>query len=148
DILDRLAARLVDLNVYTAGNRRPQILISPCIAEVIAKGGFSKQGMKQYLWEHAVFPAQRYERLRHHVGFLCDSVREGSWPKRYCESANPDRLVPVVWSPDHIMITVSGDPGRDNCLICSQNGKIGYPTSRQIRLPANWAQLLREARKA
>ncbi|MBI4330222.1 MAG: hypothetical protein HY673_02940, partial [Chloroflexi bacterium] len=46
DILDRLAARLVDLNVYTAGNRRPQILISPCIAEVIAKGGFSKQGMK------------------------------------------------------------------------------------------------------
>ena len=60
---------------------------------------------------------------------------------------DPNRLVPIVWSPADFMITVSGDPGRDNCFICAQNGFIGYPASKKIELPANWEELLKEARK-
>ncbi|MFC2051162.1 hypothetical protein ACFLT4_00320, partial [Chloroflexota bacterium] len=102
--------------------------------------------MRQYFYEHAKFPARRHE-LLHPDRMLCDAVAQGMLPKRYCESTDPDRLVPIVWSPDDFMLTVSGDPGRDNCFICCQNGYIGYPVSRKIGLPANWAELLKEAGK-
>ncbi|MFC1862085.1 hypothetical protein ACFLX6_02215 [Chloroflexota bacterium] len=154
EILDRLAERIVDIQLYMLKiawvgriSVRPQILMSPCIAEAIAKDGYSKEKVRQYLYEHARFPAKRYERLIPVLGSFCDAVEEGRLPKLYCESTDPDRLVPVVWSPDDFLITVSGDPGKDNCLILAQNGFIGYPVSKQIELPVNWAELLKEDRK-
>ena len=98
------------------------------------------------MYEHATFPAKRFEQLRPGRGSLCDAVEQGRLPKQYCESTDPNRLVPIVWSPDDFMITVSGDPGRDNCFICAQNGFIGYPVSKKIELPANWEELLKEAK--
>ncbi len=152
NILARIAARVVDIQLYLfeldlAGpSVRPQIVLSPCLAEGIAKGGYSKDSVKQYLYEHARFPAERFEQVRPGKGSLCAAVRHGKLPKQYCESTDPSRLVPIVWSPDDFLITVSGDPDRDNCLICAQNGFIGYPVSRKIELPAKWQELLKEAK--
>lgn len=151
-ILDGLATRVVDVTIYSLGiifrgrGVKPQVLISPCLAEAIAKGGYSKEQMRRYLYERAVFPAERFERIRQDLGSFCDAVRQGKLPKLYCESEDPNRLIPIVASPDDFMITVSGDPARDNCLICAQNGYIGYPVSKEIGLPANWLELLRAAR--
>jgi len=151
ETLDRLAIRIVDIQLamFRLSMRgpgvRPQILISPCIAETLAKGGYTKEKIKQYWYEHAVFPAKRYEALYTDIGSLCDNVKMGKLPEQYCESTDPDRLVPIVWSPDDFMITVSGDPDRDNCFLCAQNGFIGYPVSRKIELPENWQALLKEA---
>ncbi|MFC1929042.1 hypothetical protein ACFLXK_05540, partial [Chloroflexota bacterium] len=153
ETLDRLAARIVDIQLYMfvlvlhGPCVRPQILLSPCVAESLARSGYSKEKVKQYFYEHARFPAKRLEQLRPARGSLCGLVKEGKLPKQYCESTDPNRLVPIVWSPDDFMITVSGDPGRDNCFICAQNGFIGYPVSKKIELPSNWAQLLKETRK-
>ncbi|MDP2954472.1 MAG: hypothetical protein Q8O76_14305, partial [Chloroflexota bacterium] len=152
-ILDRLAARIVDIQLYLfvldlAGpSVKPQLLLSPCVAEAIAKGGYSKDRMKQYLYEHARFPARRFEQLALDRRSLSTAAARGKLPQQYGESTDPDRLVPIVWSPDDFMITVSGDPTRDNCFICAQNGFIGYPVSKKIELPANWTELLREAKK-
>ncbi len=149
-ILDIIAARIVDIQLYYFGlsstrfGVRPQVLLSPCLAEAIAKGGYSKARMRQYLYEHATFPAKRVE--QYYSGSLCDAVKRGRLPKRFCESTDPNRLVPIVCSPDDFMITVSGDPDRDNCLICAQNAFIGYPVSKKITLPVNWAQLLEQAK--
>ncbi len=152
-ILDKLAARVVDISLwlmrlnFSGCGTRPQLLISPCIAEVIAKGGYSKDKMRQYLYEHARFAAKRFEPLALDRGTLCDGVKEGVMPKQYCESTDPDRLVPIVWAPEDFLITVSGDPGRDNGVICGQNGYIGYPVSKKIELPTNWEELLKEAKR-
>jgi len=152
EILDKLAARVVDIQIYRFrsnlfGRVKPQLLISPCVAEAIAKGGYSKQKMKQYLWEHARFAAKRYEDLSKDCAppTLCEAVEQGKLPGLYCESRNPARLLPIVFSPDDFLITVSGDPDRDNCCIGSQNGSIGYPVSKKIELPANWETLLKKA---
>ncbi|MFC1977847.1 UGSC family (seleno)protein [Chloroflexota bacterium] len=149
-ILNKIAVRVVDNQMYLFAivdflgpSIRPQIILSPAIAEQIAKGGYSKDGMKQYLYEHAKFPAERFERLRPDYVSLCDAVKEGKLPQQYCQSDDPDRLVPIVWSPDDFMITVSGDPARDNCFLCAENGFIGYPVSKKIELPLNWKELLR-----
>jgi len=151
-ILNKLAARIVDIQLYLFSlnflggiSVRPQLLLSPCVAEVIAKGGYSKDRVRQYFYEHATFPAKRFEQL--HLGTLCKAVEQGRLPKQYCESTDPNRLVPIVSSPDDFMITVSGDPDRDNCFICAQNGFIGYPVSKKIELPANWKELLKQARE-
>ncbi len=153
--LNKLAARLVDIQLYffkvgffLGYNRlRPQLLLTPCLAEAIAKNGYSKEKMKQYIYQHAVFPAQRFEHLFPQLESLCYYVKEGRLPKHYCESTDPNRLVPLLSSPDDLLVTVSGDPGRDNCFICAQSGRLGYPTSRRIQLPENWRELLAEAKK-
>ncbi len=153
-ILDKLAARIVDnqLNLFAIVNFlgpsvRPQILLSPSVAEAIAKGGYSKEKVRQYLYEKAKFPARCFEQLRPDFISLCEAVKQGKLPKQYCESTEPDRLVPITWSPDDFMITVSGDPDRDNCFLCAQNGFIGYPVSKKIELPTNWKELLKIAKK-
>ncbi|MFC1986556.1 hypothetical protein ACFLWC_06170 [Chloroflexota bacterium] len=152
-ILDRLAARIVDIQLYfflltlRGICVRPQILLSPCVAEGIARGGYSKEKVKRYFYEHARFPVKRLEQTcPDDLGTLCEAVKDGRLPKHYCESTDPNRLVPIVWSPDDFMITVSGDPGRDNCFICAQNAHIGHPVSKKIELPKNWVQLLKEAK--
>ncbi|MBI2832687.1 MAG: hypothetical protein HYX79_10570 [Chloroflexi bacterium] len=146
-ILDKLAARTVDIQLYLFAlslmgpSVRPQLIMSPSVAGAVAKGGFSKAAVKQYLYEHAKFPATRFERLLKSFGPLCKAAEEGRLPKVYCESTKPDRLVPIVWSPEDFMLTVSGDPGRDNCFICANNGFIGYPVSKKIDLPKKWREL-------
>lgn len=117
-------------------------MLSPCVAEAIARGGYSKTRVKQYLYDHCRFPARRFEQFTG-ARSLCDAVQNGKFPAQFCESADPDRIVPLVWSPDDFIIAVSGDPTRDNCLLCGQNGFIGYPVSKRVQLPAKWSALLR-----
>ncbi|MBI2958349.1 MAG: hypothetical protein HYY32_05845 [Chloroflexi bacterium] len=149
EILNKLATRVMHVNLWLFAlsfygpGIRPQVLLSPCVAELLARAGYSKNAVKEYLFNRARFPVRLFETLRPDVGTVCDSVEQGALPALYCESRDPDRMVPVVWSPDDFMITVSGDPGRDNCFICGQNGFIGYPVSKRIELPAGWAQRMK-----
>ncbi len=142
-ILDDIAPRIVDAQLPFIGGR-PRIIMSPCVAEGIAKGGYSKDKVRQYFYEHAKSTAKRAEQwaLGGQSLSLCERVELGSLPKQYCESTDPDRLVPIVLSPGDFMITVSGDPGRDHCLICAQMGN--HLVSKKIELPANWKELLRK----
>ncbi len=55
-------------------------------------------------------------------------------------------MVPIVLSPDDFMVTVCGDPSRDNAYAFSHNGFIGYPTAKRIKLPEDWEKLLAEIR--
>ena len=147
-ILDKLAARIVDIQILCFLSRlvspriRPIISLSPMIAEVIAKGGYSKAELKKYFFEHCTFQVNRFESLWPTNGSISNAVEDGRLPKFYFESSDPNRLVPIVSSPDDFIITVSGDPGAGNCFLGSQNGKNGYPVSKKIELPANWKEQL------
>jgi hypothetical protein len=136
------------------GTLRPLAVLSPLIASTIAKSGWSKADVRQYLFEHVRLPAHEFE--KHLWQFLTNSdsptrtleerVKLGEIPKIFCESSDPNRLVPIVLSPDDFMVAVSGDPGRDNGYAFSDNGFIGAPTSRKIDLPKNWNHLVAETR--
>jgi hypothetical protein len=153
NMLNRLALRIADVHIwmfaiaFKGAALRPQILLTPCLAEALARAGYSKPRIKQYLYDHATFPASRFEYLRPDVGSFADAVKRGKLPGAYALSDSPDRLVPVVGSPDDFLITVTGDPGKDNALICAQNGFIGYPTSKRIALPEDWYAMISEARR-
>lgn len=128
----------------------PHVVMTPCIAEVLAKAGYSKKDVKRALYERARIPASHIEqdwKWQMRSPFLlnqtiCDLVKAGKVPKQFCESTDPNRLIPIVCSPDDIVLTVSGDPLRNNVYTFVSNGPLGYTTSKKIKLPAKWQQLL------
>ncbi|HEV2008310.1 MAG TPA: UGSC family (seleno)protein, partial [Burkholderiales bacterium] len=76
------------------GMLRPLVVVSPIIAETIARAGWSKADVKRYLYEHARLPACEFERqLRdwniRGVWDLKDDVTAGRIPKAFYESDDP-----------------------------------------------------------
>jgi hypothetical protein len=134
-------------------SQRPHLILTPVLAETIAKSGWSKQDVKQYLYDHARIPAWKVEKYNwgwtnfapDHVS-LCDYVKEGALAPQFCESEDPDRMVPIVCSPDDFVVTVSGDPYRTNAFIFISNGCLGYTTSKRIELPDNWSEKLKTSK--
>jgi hypothetical protein len=121
------------------GTLRPLILLTPILAESIAKAGWSKRDVQQYIFDHARIPASQFERFMREwnsrpIWNLSDEVALGKIPKVFAESDDPDRLVPLVWSPDQYMIAVTGDPLRTNAYVFAQNGHLGFPVAKKIEL--------------
>ena len=133
------------------GSLRPLLVLSPILAQTIAKAGWSKQDVKQYLFDHARLPAWEFERYLgdwtdHVIRSLEAEVNLGRIPRVFLESDDPNRLVPIVFEPDDFMIAVGGDPLRNNACTFAHNGRLGYPVAKKIELPAGWEAKLAAAR--
>jgi hypothetical protein len=136
-----------------SGTYRPLLLLTPILAETIAKAGWSRSDVKNWLFQNARLPAWKFEK---YIGgwtnlvpgrrTLGDLVARGGANPVYAESADPGRLVPIVCRPDDILIAVTGDPMRTNAYVFSHNGMLGYPTAKEIRLPKDWSAKLAAAR--
>jgi hypothetical protein len=125
------------------GRLRPMVLMTPIIAETIAKAGWSKDDVRRFLFEHARMPAWQFERLlrdwtRKPIWNLTEEAAAGRIPAAlYAASDHPERLVPIVWEPAHIHLVVTGDPLRTSSYVFGQNGQLGFPVGRRIRRPAH-----------
>ncbi len=123
----------------------PLLVISPSVAKVLAKGGWTKDDVRRYLYENAKVSVALLDKLARQCGNstfdLCEYVDQGIAPKVYCESSDPDRMVPVFMRPDWIGIVVSGDPGRNQNKGYIQNHEQGPPVSKRIKLPWNWESM-------
>jgi hypothetical protein len=144
DGITRLVAWELIFTVGMAlGAQRPLLVLSPILAQTLARAGLSKQDVQRKLFEHARIPASRFER---YIGewtnlapgrpTLRDLVKRGRAAPIFAESDDPERLVPVVARAEDIMIAVSGDPLRTNAYVFAHNGILGFPTTKPIRLPA------------
>jgi hypothetical protein len=121
------------------GTLRPVLFFSPVLAETIAAAGWSKRRVKEYLFEHARLSAGEVELMRRdwkrHPGWsLVDEVNKGEMPHFFAESGDPNRLVPVVWDPEHFVIAVTGDPLRTNAYVFAHNGRLGFPVTKRIEV--------------
>ncbi|MGE0769193.1 MAG: UGSC family (seleno)protein [Hyphomicrobiaceae bacterium] len=133
------------------GTYRPLLVLSPLIAEAIARSGLSKADLQQALFEQARMPAHQFEKylwgwtnLVPGKRTLDDWVRLRKAPKVFGGS-DPNRLVPVVTEPEHIMVAVAGDPLRSNCHLLVHNGMLGFTTTKPIHLPSGWREKLKAA---
>ena len=132
------------------GTLRPLVLLTPILAETIAKAGWSKRDVKQYLFDHARMPAGELERnlrdwMNKPIWNLAAEAKADRIPKVFHESDDPNRLVPPVFKPEDYMIAVTGDPIRTNAYVFAHNGRLGYPVGKKIKLPLNWDALLVKA---
>jgi len=140
-------ARIVAWEVIFAvgmsvGAQRPLLVLSPILAQTLARAGLSKQDVQRQLFQHARIPARQFERytgewtnLLPGRPSLRDLVKRGRAAAVFAESDDPDRLVPVVEKAEDIMIAISGDPLRTNAYVFAHNGILGYTTTKPIRLP-------------
>ena len=144
DGIARLVAWEVVFTVgMSVGAQRPLLVLSPILAQTLARAGLSKQDVQRQLFAHARIPAWRFERytggwtnLLPGRPTLSDLVARGRAAPVFAESDDPERLVPVVEKAEDIMVAVSGDPLRTNAYVFAHNGILGYTTTKPIRLPA------------
>ena len=124
-------------------------VLTPVIASLLAKAGYSKQDVATYLKKHALVPARYYEwsmtQADHHTPgtTLAGLVQNGELPREWLASEDPDRLVPLFLPQSQFLLVVAGDPTRNRSCIFRQNFKQGYATSKKIRLPPDWDSLIR-----
>jgi len=151
DALKNMSTWEVNFTVGLAnGTYRPLLVMSPIIAQTIARSGMSKADVQNWLFDNARLPACDFERymgaftnLTPGRRKLKDMVMLGKAPKVFGASNDPARLVPIVARPEDILIAVSGDPLRTNCYVFCHNGYIGFPVARRIALPPDWSARLR-----
>ena len=129
------------------GTLRPLVLLTPILAETIAKHGWSKRDVRQYLFDHARTPAGEVERnlrdwMNKPTWNLTEEAKAGRIPAHFHESDDPGRLVPHVFKPEDYMVVVTGDPLRTNAYVFAQNGRLGFPTAKKIKLPREWESLM------
>jgi hypothetical protein len=132
---------------------RPLLVLTPILAETLARAGLSKAEVKRQLFLRARLPARQVER---YIGEwtnivpgsprLVDLVRRGALATVFGESDDPERPVPIVARPEDLMLAVSGDPLRANACTFVSNGMHGYPTTKRIRLPREWVARLQAVR--
>ena len=125
------------------GERSIVVALSPLVANLIAEAGYSKNDVKQYLFRNARMRASEFDMILSQ-GTACDLVASGRLEKQFCESADPDRMLPLVHSPEDFLVIVTGDPARNRSFVSLQGGEQGLATSREVSLPPNWDQLLAE----
>jgi hypothetical protein len=129
----------------TYGTLRPVLILTPILAETIAKAGWSKMDVKRYLYDHARMPAWRVEKFTEEwadfpIVSLKHQVNLGKLPRAFAESDDPNRMVPIVLEPEDFMVLVSGDPLRTNAYTFAHNGYLGFPVAKKIELPRDWAE--------
>ena len=94
-------------------------LIAPPVAKALAAAGFTKQKIREYVYEHARVTRRELEFLieyGHSEAFkFPDMVERGLLPKEYL--VKPDELVRVLPNPDVINIAVCGDPDRNRLMV-------------------------------
>ncbi|MBI2908517.1 MAG: hypothetical protein HYX92_12805 [Chloroflexi bacterium] len=129
------------------GKYFPLLALGPSIAAVIAKDGWSKDRIRQYLYDNTRERAGLMESIAWQTGqtsfSFCQAVKDGMISKSFCESTDPNRLVPVFLTPESIQLVVTGDPGRNQSKGYVQNQNQGAPTSKKVKLPSDWKRLLK-----
>lgn len=128
-------------HVYGLGHDQfqPLLVLSPLLARLFAKAGWSKPQVQAALFEHARIPASTFEafigewsNLTAGRRRLTDLVAEGLLPSVFAESEDPERPVPIVTCPQRLLIAVAGDPTRANAYALSNDGPHGWWTSKLV----------------
>jgi len=104
-------------NILAGGH--PVLALGPEHAATIARDGFSKRQVKEFLFEHARFPLARLgDEYRRHL------IQRGA-------KDAPDTMVPAVRSADQLTVIVVGGAGKHSCWQPTFGDQTA-PTRRQI----------------
>ena len=142
-ILENIAAKVKQIllagdgSVITKGPEvSPLLALSPVLAKTLASGGYTKRDVQQYIYEHAKAPAWEFDAWLAFQGIAkaCECVKEGLLPAHFCESDDPQRMLPLFHTPEELQIVVAGTAERNRFFLAQQVGRQGLATSRKINL--------------
>jgi hypothetical protein len=121
------------------------LLVSPPVAKSLAAAGYSKDAVRRHVHENTRMRLGDFEWRLHYTNIFPTTARErvaaGVFPAEFLGPA--DSLVRVLSGPDILHIVVCGDPHRNRVMVLE--GGHTRPTTKRIRLPADWHALLRRS---
>jgi hypothetical protein len=93
-------------------------LLTPAVAKSLSDAGYSKQDIREYLYENARVPLKELEWHMKYSFAQPMSIREKVERKILSEEylVGPDQMVRLLSSPDMVSIVVCGDPGRNRIM--------------------------------
>ena len=118
------------------GRISPVLGLTPLIAGILAKAGYTKADVRQWIYDHALVTARQFDEqlARIEDGYnLHESVKRGKLAEKFALSDDPERLVPVLHDPEELHIVVCGAPNRNRSFIAGQFGNYGGAVSKEIR---------------
>lgn len=146
EVIRTLGSQMVYVLTTFGSEWHPVIGMTPQVASIIAQGGYSKNDVKQYLYDNARITARQFEGLLHQemVGLtIKEAMSRYNLPPEFYKSDDPERLVPLAHDLSEFYIVVSGMPQRNRSFVMAQIGHQGLATSGEIKLPMKWGQLLK-----
>lgn len=118
---------------------QPLLVLSPLLARTFSSADWTVPMVQAALYECARITAASFER---YIGEwsnlsagrpkLHELVQQGILPSEFGSSEDPNRLVPIVTSPQRILIAVAGDPNRANAYAFANDGPHGWWTSHPV----------------
>jgi hypothetical protein len=116
------------------------LIIAQDTAEMLAREGWTREKMRQFISKHGVMPFSKYKER-----FIDTNMARviGGVPSWVFETKDPNAMIPVPFI-DQFLILVAGGPGEKSMLIPGWAGSKAI--SKEIRLPANWQELLEKAK--
>lgn len=124
------------------------LLLSPPVARSLAAAGYSKQDVKQHLYENTRMSLREFDWISTYTSIAGLTARarvdEGVLPNEFAGA--PDDQVRILSSPDILHIIVCGDPHRNRLMV--MEGGHTQPTTKPIALPRNWERMLNESEAA
>ena len=117
------------------------LIIAQDTAAILARGGWTKESMSQFISKNALLPFSKYKER-----FIDTGMARvlGGVPSWVYETKDPNAMIPVPFI-DQFLILVSGGPGEKSMLIPGWMGSKAI--SKEIRLPVNWKELLKKEGK-
>jgi hypothetical protein len=114
------------------------LIIATDTAALLARDGWDRQKIVQFIKKNAVMPFPKYKEL------FIDSgrARRHEVPSWVFETKDLNAMIPVPFI-DHFLIMVAGGTGEKSMLIPGWSA--GSPVSREIRLPSYWEELLQKS---
>lgn len=117
---------------------RPSLLlmVAQDTAAMLAREGWERNSIREFILENARIPYSRYKEK-----FIDTRTLAGVPPSVY-ENKGPRDMIRTPFV-GQFLILVAGGPGEKSMVIPGWSGS--RAVSREIRLPANWEELLAEA---
>jgi len=101
------------------------VVLGPEHAATIARDGFTRADVRRFLYETARLPLRELQ--------LGGMWRMHDWPRWMRAVTDVDARLPIVPSPDAILLLVAGGPGKHSAVV--PNFSVGRAVSRKIASP-------------
>ncbi len=110
------------------------ILMTPSVAKSLAEAGYTKESVKQHLFEHTRMSLREFDWILRHQSIMGTTLRKmveaGHYPPEFL--GGPDDVVRILASPDILHIVVCGDPNRNRVMVLE--GGHTRPTTKEFRI--------------
>ena len=122
--------------VYNPDGAPGILLIGNLAAEGFSKLGWSKEKVKELLWENTKFPETEW---------LRETLQKWGNTKNLAVKDYVQYPMPIAVAPKNIMIVVAGGKQSGHSYWLQVHGGTFGPATREIKLPQNWEELLKKA---